>query len=277
VGILFGTMNVITKHDSSLIVYNSADAIRVDSRYGNGDFTCRMSNVNRAGSHAIKLVPHKVLIPNVFNNVKDGANQIQTQTNVFVPVADVLVTPGFYALAALLAKLNSSVGGIFGFTFDSSTSRIVLTNLHANEHYLIVDVKVAEMLGFSYTAAMVSGSRVSFVVNGAASIQAATVPYLGTSPIVHVIASKAAKSNLLSSNGTEYSVLASVDMTASGFGQYASYEAADLYLGDIDFRSPRDLSDIDFRITDANFETLAIDPRFHVIIQLKVFHTDTEK
>jgi hypothetical protein len=272
------SMNVITKHDSSLIVYNSADAVQRDAVHGNGEFTCRMSNVNRAGSHAVKLVPYKVFIPNVFPNIKAGANVVETYDAALALSSSVTVRSDFYSLDALLVSLNLSVGGNFSLAYDSVQARLTLTNVAAGDRTLTVDAKVASMLGFSSQVSSVVGSRVSFLVLfGAAPLVAVSVPYMGTTPIVHVIASKAANSNLLSSNSVEYSVLASVNMTTSGYGQYAVHEASDLYLGDIDFRSPRNMSDVDFRIVDQNFETLTIDPRFDVIIQLKVFHTDTSK
>jgi hypothetical protein len=273
-------MNVITTHDSSLIVYNSADAVRKDGVLGNGDFTCRMSNVNRAGSHAVKVVPFKVFIPNVFPNILAGANLVQTVKDGVGITSTVTIRSDFYSLDALMDMLNVSVGGTFSITYDTTLARVVLTNIAVGTHFFIVDVKVASMLGFSYAPSatvVVTGSRVAFHVPDSGFVQAVSVPYMGTTPVVHVIASKAANSNLLSSNSVEYSVLASVNMTSAAYGQYAVHEATDLYLGDIDFRSPRNLSDIDFKIVDKNFETLAIDPRFDVIIQLKVFHTDTSK
>ena len=48
-------------------------------------------------------------------------------------------------------------------------------------------------------------------------------------------------------------------------------------MDDIEFRTPRSLDQVDVEVLDSNYNVLTIDTRFDVIIQLKVFHTDTSK
>jgi hypothetical protein len=82
---------------------------------------------------------------------------------------------------------------------------------------------------------------------------------------------------MVSSNSKEYDVLATVSMHDTPYGSYASYSARDVFIDDIDFRQPRAISRIDFELLDYKYQPLTIDRRFPVVIQLKVYHTDTVK
>lgn len=284
--LIIGIMEVVTKHDSSLLVYNSADATLVDAVYGNGRFTCQMPNVNKGGSHAIKIVPSKIMIPNVFPNlVGGGMNVVQTYViEVGGPVvaSSVALPTGFYELTRLLTALNANVGGNFTFTFNANLGRVVVTSLVDADVGLELDNSLANILGFTGTGPFRSVSTpgrsfFTFMEAGDGALTAPSSPHCGCTPLVHVLARKAANGNLLSSNNSEYSVVGSVPMHAAAHGQYAVYTAPDIFLDDIDFRSPRHLGDVDFEIVDAQFKPLVIDPRFPVIIVLKVYHTDTRK
>lgn len=271
-------MDVIAKHDSSLVLYNSADATRRDPVYGNGEFTCSMENINRAGSHAIKVVPFNIFIPNVFPNILTGTNGGFVDNISGTAPVDFVIPQGFYTLASILELLNTYAPGALAFSYDPILRRVIITNVDGVESRIFnIDVVLAKRLGLSYTNSMVSGTRVQFTIPVGVPLRAGSMPHMATTPIAHVLAYKAAGFNLLSSNRTEYSVLASVNMSKVPYGEYAVHEASDIFLGDIEYRTPRYLGDLDFKIVDADFNPLIIDERFPVLIQLKVYHGDTVK
>jgi hypothetical protein len=283
-------MDVLTTHDSHVISFTSSDATSVDSVYGNAKFTCQMTNVNRGGTHAIKLVPSKILVPNVFFNVLPGKSQtVLKRPSDVAPALSVntSVTPGFYTVQRLLAVLNGIYSTYVIFSYDVVTERVeVKAIVDGNgDRSITVSKELALILGFSNWAvpSVVTGAhpvpadgKSVELSEGEISV-AARSPSMGTTPIVHIIARKASTQNLLSSNSSEYSVLASVPMTGASYGQYATYTAPDIFVDDIDFRAERTLSNMDFELVDHRFEQLTIDPRFPVVIQLKVFHTDTKR
>jgi hypothetical protein len=270
-------MNVITKHDSHTIVYSSADASVVSGEWGNGQFTCQLLNVNRGGTHAVKVVPAKVLVPNVFENVSTGASSM----SIFLP-ADLggglhnsgTIEPGHYVLSYLLRRLNLIHASI-QFQYNADTYRVEVTNTSGGDLTLDISAPLAIRLGFTVPTVGVVGY--TFVAVDSATTVAPSQPFMGTTPVVHVVAKKIANSNLLSSNSGEYNILATVDMTQTPYGAYASFTSPDIFLNDVDFRTPRSIGDVDFEILDSEFNPLYIDPRFHVIIQLKVYHVDTTK
>lgn len=269
-----------------MISFNSADATKVDAVYGNGKFTCQMTNSNRAGTHAIKVVPAKIMIPNVFPNITQGMNYIYTTRPVEDPGSleeDVRFPVGFYTLEGIVSRLNDRLS--LNVSFNQILTRIQIENVSGAEVDLVMSRPFATMLGLTdnqfspnFAPSQVSVlNEVTLKIASGATVVASSVPFIGTTPLVHVLARKAATQNLLSSNSTEYSVLATVLMNRANFGEYATYEAPDVFVDDIDFRTPRNLSDIDFEIVDHLFNPITIDPRFPVIIQLKVFHVDTQK
>lgn len=272
-------MDVIAKHDSSLILYNSSDATRKDTKYGNGEFTCSMKNINRAGSHAIKVVPYNVFIPNVFPNIITGTNDGITNNISGTDPGSFVIPQGFFTITSLLELLNTYNTGTLEFAYDPIMSHVTITNtdISVQDRTLNIDVVLAKRLGLTYTPSMVTGTRVVFTIPAGGTLEAGSVPHMATTPIAHVLAYKAANFNLLSSNRTEYSVLASVNMSKVPYGEYAVHEASDIFIGDIEYRTPRYLGDLDFKIVDADFNTLIIDERFPVLVELKVYHGDTQK
>tara|TARA_R110000851_G_scaffold286630_8_gene440488 strand:+ start:641 stop:1183 length:543 start_codon:yes stop_codon:yes gene_type:complete len=180
----------------------------------------------------------------------------------------------------MIALLTPTVAGNLTILHDSITGRVEIESKGdvPGITYLFLHPKLFEMLGFSVNQlSVVSATESVLNVGDSSMVEASRTPAFGTTPIVHVLARKAASQNMLSSNSTEYSVLASVAMSGAAYGEYATYLAPDIFVDDIDFKSPRELSDVDFEIVDHEFNPVIIDPRFPVVIQLKVFHTDTKK
>ena len=66
-----GVSGALSKHDSSLVTFSSADAVNMDSKLEAGAFTCNLNNSNRGGTHAVKVVPNLIMIPNVIQNITE--------------------------------------------------------------------------------------------------------------------------------------------------------------------------------------------------------------
>lgn len=285
--------------DSSLLYFSSELATVVDPVYGNGRFTCNMGNVNRAGTHAVKIVPHKILIPNVFENVAAHQTSFALLSGSPFTVGAVstwtsassLLAPGFYSLDRLLSSLNYSFLGKFTFTFNPVTMSVeIVCNLDVDEITVFqIHESIGAMIGITNNPqAQITNGILTWTQHEVNSLvfdplnpypssllAAADLPVILSTPLVHVIARRLADQNLLANDSVEYNVLASVSMENAPYGAYAVYTTPDASLDDILFRTPRNLHEIDFEIVDHNFKQLAIDVRLPVIVQLKVFHTDT--
>jgi hypothetical protein len=61
-------METVALHHSTLVSYSSSDALNPSDKYENGEFDCVINNANKV-TRAIKCLPYKVLVPNVFPNV----------------------------------------------------------------------------------------------------------------------------------------------------------------------------------------------------------------
>lgn len=63
-------------YDSMVVSYSSDHAVKKDPVHGNGKFDCALNNVNSI-THARKLLPLNVHVPNTYNNVTEGQNTLQ--------------------------------------------------------------------------------------------------------------------------------------------------------------------------------------------------------
>jgi len=133
------------------------------------------------------------------------------------------------------------------------------------------------MLGFDVVGGVGAGAMSRFVIPEGSALVASRIPVMGTTPVVYVIARQIAMNNMVASDSSEYDVLATVDMHATPHGSYAAFTASDVFIHDIDFRQPMAISRVDFELLDYQYQPLIIDRRFPVVIQLKVYHTDTVK
>ena len=136
---------------------------------------------------------------------------------------------------------------------------------------------LAYMLGFDVSGRIGPGVMSRFMISEGGSLVASRIPVMGTTPVVYVIARQIAMNNMVASDSSEYDVLATVDMHATPHGSYASYTASDVFVQDIDFRQPMAISRVDFELLDYQYQPLIIDRRLPIVIQLKVYHTDTVK
>ena len=279
-------MQAIAQHDSSVVVFSSADAVSVDNVVGNGMFSCQLNNVNKGGSHAVKVLPTTVLIPNVFPNVMAGGNVLRTYgtvAGVDVLLNTYTIVPGYYTTTTLAHALYTLSNGDVAMSV-SPAGRVEIAIVDAGEvDSFSVEPVMAEMLGFSVSNTLpnVIATELRFFAEdeptGWRTAYADSMPHFGTTPVVYVTARQIGNNNMVASDSNEYDVIATVPMHDTPHGSYAAYTSPDVFVDDIDFRTARSFSRIDFVLLDFKYQVLTIDPRFPVIVQLKVYHTDTTK
>lgn len=270
---------VLSRQDSSLVTLSSDDAKEVDVTYGNAKFKCNLMNTNRGGTHAIKIVPNLVMVPNVFNNVYTGMNQLDRyfgyglNESITVPI-------GFYTRDEFVNMYNSLGGGsiVMSVTVDGYIQLLAILPLMNSQLFMVP--AMANMLGFTdRTLFPFNGTHVEvdILIANLSIVVANTRPHMGTTPVVYVTTRQFGINRMIASNNRDYNVIATVSMHDVPYGSYGVLRGQDIFMDDIEFRSPRSLDQVDVELLDSNYNTLTIDPRFEVIIQLKVFHTDTTK
>jgi len=266
---------VLSRQDSSLVTLSSDDAKEVDVTYGNGKFKCNLMNTNRGGTHAIKIVPNLVMVPNVFNNVYTGMNVVAEYQIVFMGATT--VPAAFYTRDEFVTKFNS-LGSIFIMSVTVDGYIQIYSLLSGNDSQMAVLPAMANMLGFTNrTLFPMSGIHVMISCNSSYAAISDSLPRMGTTPVVYVTTRQFGINRMLASNNRDYNVIATVSMHDVPYGSYGVFRGQDIFMDDIEFRSPRSLDQVDVELLDSNYNTLTIDPRFEVILQLKVFHTDTTK
>jgi hypothetical protein len=182
------------------------------------------------------------------------------------------ITPGYYTVESLIETITTGGAIVASFVKPGFLMLSLSTDTVLN-----MSSTLASMLGFDVNGATGPGYMSRFVIPDGDFLVASRIPIMGTTPVVYVVARQVAMNNMVGSNSNEYDVLATVSMHDTPYGSYASYVARDVFIDDIDFRQPRAISRIDFELLDYAYQPLTIDKRFPVVIQLKVYHTDTVK
>ena len=272
---------VLARQDSSLVTLSSDDAKEVDVTYGNGKFKCNLMNTNRGGTHAIKIVPSLVMVPNVFNNVYAGMNVLEEYFDMQLHVGSITIPYGFYTRDEFITLFNSLSQFVMSVTVDGYIKVYSTQTEMASDFNLIMSEALANMLGFTdrtlFPSIRNSSVLVTMPVISSYTAVANTRSHMGTTPIVYVTTRQFGINRMIASNNRDYNVIATISMHDVPYGSYGVFRGQDIFMDDIEFRTPRSLDQVDIELLDSNYNTLTIDPRFEVIIQLKVFHTDTTK
>ena len=275
---------VLSRQDSSLVTLSSDDAKEVDVTYGNGKFKCNLMNTNRGGTHAIKIVPNLVMVPNVFNNVFGTSSDgyMNTFASLIAGVGHQYSIPfGFYTRDELVNVFNADDDNEMPAAVVMAVSAygyIQFSNSTGVMYTVVMKQAMANMLGFTNTTLFpVTVNGITVTVNGGTTVTANVLPHMGTTPVVYVATRQFGINRMIASNNRDYNVIATVSMHDVPYGSYGVFRGQDIFMDDIEFRSPRSLDQVDVELLDSNYNTLTIDTRFEVILQLKVFHTDTTK
>ena len=280
---------VIARHDSSLVTLSSSDAVTVDGTYGNGKFTCQLRNANRGGTHAIKVVPNLVMVPNLFHNMTNEIDEQNTFQGAVGGVGYQWRLPlGHYTQSQLVNEFNNQTAlqPVLGRAIKLSVSNLGFMQFYTTSggSYLVqMSHTMGTMLGFTVATSQVAilpsgvdyGVRVT--VPSGSTVTANAIPSMGTTPLVYVVARQVALNRMVASDSKEYNVIATVSLHDVPYGSYGVFRGKDLFIEEVEFRNPRALDQIDVELLDYKYQPLVVDKRYPVILQLKVFHTDTIK
>ena len=286
-------MQTFTKSESQLVSFTSSDAKYVDSVLGAGRFTCTINNATDAITHAVKIVPIKVLIPNVFPNITSDQPFVVWEGDPvsgepFITFPSVINIPtGFYSIQQLISFVNTHLVentsmGAGPFSFDENTNRVSIGSVSnaGGEINYGVSYNLWRIMGFTelqISSLLTDSTSAIGRFKVEQSMQAGNMPHMGTTPIVYVKCSDVARNNMMTSSSTRENVLCAVSMSGVTYGEYATHTATDIFVDDIDYRKSISMHKMEFELVGHDFKPLMIDPQFPVIIILKVFHVDTHR
>ena len=90
-------------------------------------------------------------------------------------------------------------------------------------------------------------------------------------PYVYVAIKDMCEGNLVSSDGSQYNILAVVELTNTPYGSYRGFDATDLKVDDVSFLDNINIHTADIMILDKRFRPLYVPLNHHVAIVLKAF------
>ena len=99
-----------------------------------------------------------------------------------------------------------------------------------------------------------------------------TDPYnLSGENYVYVAIKDMCEGNLVSSDGSQYNILAVVDLSETPYGTYRGFEASDLKVDDVSFLDNINIQTANIMILDSRFRPLYVPLNNHITIILKAF------
>ena len=296
------THDPITRHLSSVVSYCSHHATKVDDTYGNGKFTCVINNGNDI-THAIKVVPAHVMVPNLFPNV--GSDYTITMLRFsyawnLTGNSSITIPQGYYTIQSLVDFIQTELLTISGdpsldLACKFEGDRVVFTKNNYTSQvdtYLVVSLpkELSKILGFQNNQqTTLTGIQTpedlllihEQLPNPTATVYygltALTHPCLISTPLVHIMARELAPGNMQTSNSQEHNLVCTIPLHDVPYGSYATHVASDIFVHDIDYKTPRSIGAVSFEVRDHNLNLLDIDRRFPVLIQLKVYHIDEKR
>jgi len=101
------------------------------------------------------------------------------------------------------------------------------------------------------------------------------IPRMGGEHVVHIAINEAAPGNMVCSDSKARDILLTCSMHDVPYGQFMAFEAKDLYVDDIDYKTVTNLHRAQITLLDHKFRVLTVPENYPVSIILKVFHNDT--
>ena len=101
------------------------------------------------------------------------------------------------------------------------------------------------------------------------------IPRVGGEHVVHIAIGEAAPGNMVCSDSKSRDILLTCSMHDVPYGQFMAFEAKDLYVDDIDYKTVTNLHQAQISLLDHKFRVLTVPENYPVSIILKVFHNDT--
>jgi hypothetical protein len=203
---------------------------------------------------------------------RDSVNAVQV----------VAIPNGTYTPNQLMTILNTNTSGLV-HTIDPVTHKLrvqsvlsfyMVNTADGNALGDILGITTSTPLaGVGITDTLATTALVQF---DAWQVQAPHVPNLGGEKLVHVSLQPISQGNLVAGDGYEYNVLTTVALDTTPYGDYTIQKAGDLFTDDTDF--PRELTAaaVLVELLDASYKPLRVPPNYHVNVQLKCYHLDSQ-
>lgn len=282
------------RYPSCLVAYSSSDAVYSSNVYGNGDFKCVINNATNI-THAIKVSPNRVVVPNIFPNVGPYVSVGFEFAGTVIPIQ---LTHGFYSATEFCQMFNAVwqatraaiMLGDPTFSADmaltvvqsgTSNQSISLTKTGTDNGPLHASVDFWELIGFQSIVSHVPGntdvnSQIRILDVPETLIWPRTPPHFGGESVVHIDMGEAAPANMVSSSrqGEHRNIMISVPLTKTAYGEYTCYKSADTATDDVDFDGNINLHNVEVKLRDSKMRQLTVPSNYHVLVILKVFHTD---
>lgn len=292
---------------SCLVDICSDDAQTNHPTHGNGEFKVTISNATRV-TQAVKVVLDRVLLPNVFTNINKYTKKVwvvktPVLTKILPDVTPWECTEHWATPESYLELLNKLGGMDFKWSLSkqpTETPYFYVTHSLSSKVSLIADYDWFVMMGLTSRAkkyqargpdaipssmlqdatyhlyqldlppAGVSTNDTSFSTS-----PYATIYNFGGATLAHIELHGISNGNQISSDGHKRDIIATVPLHNVPYGAYACYTGVDVFMGDIEFQSVVDMSNITVRILDHNFRVMYIPENYLVNIILKLFHVST--
>ena len=293
---------------SVLVNLTSVTATRRSDKYENGNFQCILNNTNRIDK-ATSVYPHRIYMPNMFGNVKENHTfrvvdpstggtyySFTIRENFYDPEDYVTEWTAAYAYGKSVAPQGHLLPTIT-MSFNASQSvyiQLAVSAVGSYACYIVASEETWENVGFDpylkergsfplpETYVHTKGNRFltivdGFVLNGYINSSTPLVnptnkPNFAGEQFVYVMIKQSCQGNLISSDSSQYNVLACVDLSKTDYGKYACEKSVDPVLDEVVLSDIRSLQIADIEIVDKNFHALKVPRNHDVTILLKVFH-----
>jgi hypothetical protein len=284
-------LSSVISESSHLFCVSSDFAVAKDSKYKNGSFTCALNNTGIAG--IVKVIPDRVMIPNMFNNVNEYNNSVVFKSTVapYDPLLTVTVPIGFWSVEYFCYLFNQQANGIVVLAIDSTVGGTGTINVFMNPSLasslnLQASMDFFELIGLqdftsrsslaitpdptqlqTTTQVVLSLTPASIAIMNAARC----VPCFGGEPLVHVSCKDVSPRNLTMCNGVDYNIMYTMFLNTTPRGSYASFESTDIYAHDIDYHQKQDYSTVEIEILDRKQRPLFIPSNYPVLVMLRAY------
>lgn len=247
-------------HHESVLCYSSTEHCE---RLGPSTWRTTVGGNSLFAHKGTRLTPIQIYIPNVFPNIA-----VDTTLELSTGVDPLATLPrGQYSAAEIIAFYNAS---------DTFTSRTLVMAQNAQGYFTITNNSIgANTFNFNAETAKYLGSptTVGVVINTTETLTFPNLPNLGGEKVVFIQCNRLGNLNMYSTIGLK-DVVFPISLVDTVYGDMAVYSPGDHVLGDVDFQSEVNITNLDFELLDSNLQPLPFDDNQHIRMIWKLHHNE---
>ena len=254
---------------------------------GNGKFEVLLSNASRV-TQGVKVVPTRVWIPNVFNNINEHTQKV----SILNALADTVIktvtfTNSFYSRDEYITEFNTQLAGFVTMTFTGVPQNKIQLTAAANSH-IVASVDWFDMVGLHTVTEPYTGVPVGAVVanhetrlltlqNATATpaFTLSTIPNFGGPTLVHLHIHSMCDGNQLCADSVKRDIMLTIPLVDTAYGFYYCNTATDIWVDDFEHRVETDLSHTTVELLDSKYRPLHVPENYDVTVILKLYHMYT--